>query len=103
MPQTYPGIEIPAPKEPAYTVVTCRVPEVNVSVEPPYVEPNNRERARMRAIVEGLADDQLRQAVNDHWTVSGVLGHIAFWDARALALADRLEHGRPFTPDDNEP
>ncbi len=74
-----------------------------MSVEPPYVEPNDRERARMRAIVERLEDDQLQFAVNDYWTAAGVLGHIAFWDARALALAERLEHGRPFTPDDDEP
>jgi|SRR5689334_14176889 len=74
-----------------------------MSSEPSYVEVNHRELARMRAIVERLDDHQLQGAVNEYWTVAGVLGHIAFWDARALALADRLEHGRPFTPDDDEP
>lgn len=69
----------------------------------PYVESNDRERARMRAIVERVSDEQLQMPVNEFWTVAGVLGHIAFWDARAIALADRLEHGRPFTPDDDEP
>jgi hypothetical protein len=32
-----------------------------------------------------------------------VLGHIAFWDARVLALADKLEAGVPFSPSDAEP
>jgi len=41
--------------------------------------------------------------VNEHWTVAAVFGHIAFWDARVLALADKLERGVPFSPDDNEP
>ncbi len=41
--------------------------------------------------------------MNEHWTIAGVLGHIAFWDARVLALADKLERGVPFTPSDDEP
>jgi hypothetical protein len=32
-----------------------------------------------------------------------VLGHIAFWDGRALSLADKLERGVPFSPSDDEP
>jgi len=32
-----------------------------------------------------------------------VLGHIAFWDARILALADKLERGEAFSPTDTEP
>ncbi|MGH2642155.1 MAG: DinB family protein, partial [Actinomycetota bacterium] len=68
-----------------------------------YVEENTRERERMRAIVERVTDDELRMAVNPHWTVAGVLGHIAFWDARILSLADKLERGEPFTSSDTEP
>ena len=41
--------------------------------------------------------------VNDYWTVAAVFGHIAFWDARVLALADKLERGVPFSPSDAEP
>jgi hypothetical protein len=67
-----------------------------------YLEPNTRERERLRALVERLGDDQLRISVNDHWTVAAVFGHIAFWDARALALADKLERGVAFTPGDDE-
>jgi hypothetical protein len=77
--------------------------DVTVSPDPTYVEPNNRERERMRSIVARLDDDALGRPVNEHWTVAGVLGHIAFWDGRALALAERLAEGVPFTPSDDEP
>lgn len=68
-----------------------------------YVEGNDRERERMRALVERLGEDDLRRQVNPHWTVAGVLGHIAFWDGRALALGQKLERGESFTADDVEP
>jgi hypothetical protein len=68
-----------------------------------YVEQNTRERERLRALIAGLSDDELRSPVNEHWTVAGVLGHIAFWDARVLALAEKLERGVPFSPSDAEP
>lgn len=68
-----------------------------------YVDENSRERERLRALVERLDEDELRVPVNEYWTVAGVLGHIAFWDARALALADKLERGVPFASSDAEP
>jgi hypothetical protein len=69
----------------------------------PYVERNDRERARMRALVEDLSELDLRIPVNGFWTVAGVLGHIAFWDARVLSLADKIERGEPFAPTDTDP
>jgi hypothetical protein len=68
-----------------------------------YVEENARELDRMRAMVARIGDEDLRRQVNEHWTVAGVLGHIAFWDARVLALADKVERGVPFSPDDHGP
>ncbi|MGZ8571279.1 MAG: DinB family protein, partial [Actinomycetota bacterium] len=68
-----------------------------------YIEENMRERERLRALVDRLDEDVLRAAVNPHWTVAAVFGHIAFWDARVLALADKLERGVPFAPSDSEP
>ena len=68
-----------------------------------YVEENTRERERMRAIVDAASDDDLRLAVNPHWTVAGVLGHIAFWDSRVLSLADKLDRGEPWIGSDTEP
>lgn len=70
---------------------------------PAYVAENTRERERLRVLVQRLSDDDLRRQVNPHWTVAAVLGHIAFWDARTLWLADKLEKGVPFTPSDVEP
>lgn len=57
----------------------------------------------MRALVERLSDEELAQSVNESWTVAGVLGHIAFWDARARYLAQKLQRGQPFTASDEEP
>jgi len=74
-----------------------------VTSDRPYIEENDRERARLRELVEGLDEAALRRPVNEYWTVAGVLGHIAFWDARVLALADKLDRGEPFAPSDAEP
>jgi hypothetical protein len=74
-----------------------------MSPERSYIEENTRERERLRSLVERLGDDQLRSPVNEYWSVAGVLGHIAFWDARALALADKLERGAPFSSSEAEP
>ena len=68
-----------------------------------YLDQNTRERERLRSLVERLDEDELRASVNEHWTVAAVLGHIAFWDARVLALADKLDRGVPFAPSDDEP
>ena len=57
----------------------------------------------MRALVHGLDQYALRAPVNEYWTIAGVLGHIAFWDARILALAGKRERGEPFTESDTEP
>jgi len=68
-----------------------------------HIEQNTRERERLRALVERLRDEELRASVNESWTVAGVLGHIGFWDARALVLANKLVRGVPFSPSDAEP
>jgi hypothetical protein len=74
-----------------------------MSPEAPFVVENRRQLDRMRSIVEGLGDEELVRPVNDSWTVAAVLGHIAFWDGRALALLEKLSRGVPFTPSDDEP
>lgn len=72
-------------------------------VDRPYSAQNDRERDRMRALVERLSDDDLRRPVNPDWTVAAVLGHLAFWDGRALALTEKLERGGQFSESDAEP
>ena len=74
-----------------------------MSLDRSYVEQNTRERERLRTLVMRLTDADLRRSVNEHWTVAGILGHIAFWDARVLALADKLQRGVPFSASDGEP
>ena len=74
-----------------------------MSLDRSYVDQNDGERERLRALVARLGEEELRRSVNEDWTVAGVLGHIAFWDARALVLADKVERGVPFSPTDAEP
>ncbi len=74
-----------------------------MSDDPSYVQRNTDERERLRALVARLTDDELGTQVTDRWTVADMLGHIAFWDARALALAGKLQAGVPFSPSDAEP
>jgi len=57
----------------------------------------------MRAVVSRLSDRQLGAMVNEYWSVAGVLGHIAFWDGRALHLAGKLERGELVRASENEP
>jgi Mycothiol maleylpyruvate isomerase N-terminal domain len=68
-----------------------------------YVLENRRELDRMRTLADGLSEQNLRLPVNEFWTVAGVFGHIAFWDARILALADKIDRGEPFIESDTEP
>jgi Mycothiol maleylpyruvate isomerase N-terminal domain len=67
-----------------------------------FAERNDHERERLRALVARLTDDDLRRPVTDRWTVADMLGHLAFWDARALSLAEKLEASVPFSADDHE-
>ena len=68
-----------------------------------FVERNALELDRMRRLVRSMSERDLRRPIGEHWTVAGILGHIAFWDGRVLALADKLERGVAFSPSDNEP
>ena len=74
-----------------------------IVVDRSFVAANARELARMRALVSRLNDRQLGAMVNEYWSVAGVLGHIAFWDGRALYLAGKLQRREPFTTSENEP
>jgi len=68
-----------------------------------HITANDRERDRMRNLIERLDQEQLRAPVNEYWNVASVLGHIAFWDARILALVGKRERGVPFAESDTEP
>ena len=72
-------------------------------MERSYAVDNARELERLRALVSKLNDQDLGSMVNEHWTVAGVLGHTAFWDGRALFLAEKLRRDGAFTQSDTEP
>jgi len=69
----------------------------------PFVEKNRRELERLRKLVDRLDEEGLQARVNEQWTVAAVLGHMAFYDARARDLAERLANGEEFSPADAEP
>jgi hypothetical protein len=68
-----------------------------------YIAANTEQRERLRALVQRLDEDALTTQVNEHWTVAGVLGHIAYWDIRVLVLAEKIERGEPWAAGDAEP
>jgi mycothiol maleylpyruvate isomerase-like protein len=68
-----------------------------------FIDENARELDRLRMLVARLTDSDLTRSVTPEWSVADMLGHVAFWDARASALAAKLERGIPFTDSDYEP
>jgi len=51
-----------------------------------YIARNDRERARLKAIVARSSDAALGRPMPAGWTVAGVLMHAAFWDQRIIVL-----------------
>ena len=64
---------------------------------------NDKERERLRSLVEKLTDEQLRQPMPAGWTVASMLAHAAFWDARAIFALGKWERGVEPVPGDYEP
>jgi uncharacterized damage-inducible protein DinB len=60
-----------------------------------YTAENDAERARLRALVRRLSDEDLARPMDAGWTVAGVLAHVAFWDQRILVLLDEWERRGP--------
>ena len=64
-----------------------------------YSQRNNAELEHLRKVVDRLTDEQMaRPAGGDGWTVGALLGHIAFWDQRAIVLMERWKAGGVGTP-----
>src|SRR6266571_5621486 len=75
-------------------------PEVR-EIATPYDAENTAERERMRALVRSLDDQQLQRAANAEWSVTDVLAHLAFWDARVVYFVERWLDGR-LSPSSND-
>jgi len=56
-----------------------------------FVERNRAATNRIRAVVDGLSDQDLQHPVGEHWTVAITLAHLAFWDRRVLLGLDAIE------------
>jgi Mycothiol maleylpyruvate isomerase N-terminal domain len=68
-------------------------------VDRSYAAENDAERERLRSLVQHLSDQDLARPMEAGWTVAGVLGHLAFWDQRIIALLDEWERAGPsWTP-----
>ena len=65
-----------------------------------YIELNRASRERMRKLAEGLSEEQMQTRVGEHWTVSIVYAHIAWWDRRVMYVLDMTEkNNRLFIPE----
>ena len=63
------------------------------------------ERERLRRLVARLSDDDLRRSMPGDWTVSAVLAHVGYWDARAIYFLDKWgPDGEPsvYEPEDTD-
>jgi hypothetical protein len=73
-----------------------------MSVDRSYVSENKTQLARIQALLAGRSDAELARPMAAGWTVAGVLGHLAFWDQRALILLEHWEKKGEAPPANNE-
>jgi DinB superfamily len=65
-----------------------------------FIELNRASRERMRILAERLSDDEMQTKVGEHWTVSIVFAHIAWWDRRVMYVLDMTEkNNKLFIPE----
>lgn len=74
-----------------------------MSADRTHIAENDAARARLSALIARLSDEALARPMYEGMTVAGVLGHAAFWDARASALLDQWAGGRAPSAGDFEP
>ena len=60
-------------------------------LDPEIRDANRAATARLRSLAKRLTDEQFGRPVGEHWTVSMVFVHIAFWERRCLAMLDRIQ------------
>ena len=62
-----------------------------MSVDRSHQAQNDKERARLEALVGRLTDADLQRPMPGGWTVASVLAHLAYWDQRTYLLLDRWQ------------
>lgn len=69
-------------------------------LDPTYKEQNRASRERMRTLAHRLTDEEMQTQVGEHWTVSIVFAHLAWWDRRVMYVLDMTEkNGQLFIPE----
>jgi hypothetical protein len=64
-------------------------------VDASWIERTSASRERLKALAR-LSDAELAQPVPGGWTVSGLLAHLAYWDARQIGVLEAWQrHGVP--------
>ncbi len=56
-----------------------------------FVIGNDRERKRLRLLVERITDEELNLQMWEGWTIAAALAHLAFWDLRAAVLMQKWQ------------
>lgn len=56
-----------------------------------WIHANRRSYQRLEQLVERLSSEQYQHILPGGWSVAALLGHLAFWDFRALALIQRWQ------------
>jgi hypothetical protein len=65
-----------------------------------YKEQNRTSNERIRALAGRLTDEEMQTKVGEHWTVSIVFAHLAWWDRRVMYVLDMTEkNGKLFIPE----
>lgn len=57
----------------------------------PYSQQNKESRQRLEALVRRLTDTDLALSTEYGWTISALLGHLAFWDHRMSNILKRWQ------------
>ena len=56
-----------------------------------FVQENANSLARLKALIARLTPQQLALPLDDGWTISAALTHMAVWDRRMLLLIERFQ------------
>ena len=67
-----------------------------------YIAENKTQLTRIQSLLAGRSDAELARPMAAGWPVAGVLGHLAFWDQRALILLEHWEKKGAPPPANNE-
>ena len=69
-------------------------------LDPAYKNLNRLSRERIRTLAERLTDEEMQTKVGEHWTVSIVFAHLAFWERRVMYVLDMTEKNeKVFAPE----